>query len=172
MRPSAGGVSGAARRRRGAAAAGTARVRILPANRAQPPRTRVSAKVARGSAPGHRVGRGPAGHHGRPRSESLRRRTQGWRGLRGRRNLVAEGFGGQGGRRGWAWGWGSCPGAGSPGSGEAGLGEAARGTAPRPPPSGFRRPLTRPLSRRGQQSWGLQERRQRPGVTAGGGSVS
>lgn len=60
----------------------------------------------------------------------------------------------------------------SPGSGKAGLLQAASGTAPRPPPSGFRRALTRPLSRRGQQSWGLQERRQRPGVTAGGGSVS
>lgn len=41
-----------------------------------------------------------------------------------------------------------------------------------PPPSGFLRALTRPLSRHGQQSQGLQERGQRPGVAAGGGWVS
>lgn len=93
---------------------------------------------------------------------------------------MAEGFRGKsdnaarsrGRGRGRAWGWGSSPWPGSPGSGKAGLLEAASGTAPRPPPSGFHRALTRPLSRRGQLSWGLQERRQRPGVTAGGGSVS
>lgn len=70
-RLNAGGVSGAARRHRGAAATDTARVRILPANRAQPPRTRDSAKAAHGSTSEHHVGRGRAGNHGRSPSESL-----------------------------------------------------------------------------------------------------
>ena len=46
------------------------------------------------------------------------------------------------------------------------------GTAPLPPPSGIHKAVTWPLSPHGQQSWGLQERRQRPRVTAGRDSVS
>lgn len=50
--------------------------------------------------------------------------------------------------------------------------ESGQWDGPAAPPSGFHRVLTRPLSPHGQQSRGLQEGGQRPGVTAGGGLVS